>query len=160
MIFNQDNSDLISAISAITPLDTTPTNGSTKGITSGAVYTTLNQTSNGNVTKVIENGTLDIYASYCRKKGNMVVACGRIYGIENNDGTNRAYFQIQEGFRPPVQIVAMGLMRIETSSSPAVPYAPTNMPCQALVTTDGKVQIGFGSGVTVSQVAFSVTYFV
>lgn len=41
MIFNQDNSDLVGAINAITPLDTTPTSGSTKGITSGAVYTAL-----------------------------------------------------------------------------------------------------------------------
>lgn len=39
---NNEISDLNSAISAITPLDTTPTNGSTKGITSDAVFDAVN----------------------------------------------------------------------------------------------------------------------
>jgi len=41
MIFNYDVSDLNTAINGITPLDTVPTNGSTKGITSDAVYDIL-----------------------------------------------------------------------------------------------------------------------
>lgn len=39
---NQDINNLSGAINAITPLDTVPTNGSTKGITSDAVYDAIN----------------------------------------------------------------------------------------------------------------------
>ena len=38
----QADSDLSGALNAITPLDTTPTNGSTKGITSDAVFDAVN----------------------------------------------------------------------------------------------------------------------
>lgn len=70
MIFNYDVSDLHGAISAITPLDTTPTSGSAKGITSGAVYTALNGMAiqsgvSGNVLWVrFPDGTQIVYGAW------------------------------------------------------------------------------------------------
>lgn len=160
MIFNQDNSDLVNAINAITPLDTVPTNGSTKGITSDAVYDALNTTTSGTITKLVSTGILDEYKTHCTKKGNMVVISGCIRDMTNNDGASRNYFQIPEGYRPQNTVTVSGFARLETSQSAAYPYAPINIPIPVDITNTGIVNMGLGGGVTVSQVAFFGSYYV
>lgn len=150
--------ELNGAISAITPLDTVPTNGSAKGITSDAVYDAFNTVSSGTITKLVATGTLD--STTCIKKGNVICVSGRIHNMTDNDGASRNYFQIPYGFRPPQQVRCIGYIRVETATSATetnkVPY---NVPIIFTIQTTGIVNCGYGSGVTVSQVGFSATYF-
>ena len=73
--------------------------------------------------------------------------------MSNNDGASRNYFQIPEGFRPPNQVRVNGYLRLET---------PTEFWYPTLITigNNGIVNVGYGSGVTISQVAFAGSYYV
>ena len=119
-----------------------------------------NKSATGTITKAIQSGTLDIYATTCEKSGNMVVASGRIYDMTGNDGTSKTYFNLPEGFRPPDTINCVGYMRVETSTNTANPTAPMVYPTSFNIRNDGAVITGLGSGYTVSQVSFATTFFI
>ena len=137
-------------IANVTPLDTVPTIASTKGITSNAVAEALNPAFQfGTITKLVATGTLDL--TTCYKKGNVVYVSGRIHSMTSNDGDMRNYFEIPDGFKPTQQTRILGYMHIATPNSIWYPTLLT-------VAQTGIVSVGYGSGVTVDQVAFAGTY--
>lgn len=141
------------SLNAITPFDSTPTSGSTKGVTSGGVYNALNNTTFGTITKLVETGALDQLT--CVKKGNIICVSGRIHSMQNNDGANRNYFQIPEGFRPPQQVRVIGAVQIVSGDV----NSPCVYPVLMTIGQNGIVNTGWGSGVTIGQVFFAATYF-
>lgn len=113
------------------------------------------------ITKLVSSGTLD--SRTCVKKGNVVTVGGRIYGMTNNDGSQRAYFQIPEGFRPTVQDAkCMGAVKVLTSTNTTFPTVPILVPTMVTIAMNGQVLFGGGqfTDCTIDQVLFAGTYVV
>lgn len=118
-------------------------------------------TASSSITKLVSSGTLDNRT--CVKKGNVVTAGGRIYGMTDNDGSQRAYFQIPEGFRPTVQDAkCMGAVKVLSSTNPTFPTTPIFVPTVVSIGTDGQVMFGGGqfANSVIDQVLFAGTYVV
>ena len=142
----QINSALNGAISAITPLDTAPTSGSTKGVTSGGVYTALQNllaTQTGTpVNPIIDASTIEI-----KKSGKIVyVVVGNVVPVSGT-GTWIAYFSVPNGFKPP-----------NTTRFFARDLASGTL-YNGRVQTSGSVELNIPNGTT-ANAFFSVSYII
>lgn len=135
-------------LSGIIPLDTSPIQHSEKGITSDAIYHIIADVSSGTITKTVSEGTLESVS--CVKRGHGVFVSGRIYGMTNNDGSNKQYFQLPEGYRPANTIRPVGYYQKVNSQ--------ITEPALFTITSDGKVSLGVGGSGNVALVAFSASF--
>lgn len=156
---------LYTANAALSP-STDVTAANLTAVSSGGLNSLKSQietvsTASSSITKLVSSGTLDNRT--CFKKGNVVTVGGRIYGMTDNDGSQRAYFQIPEGFRPTVQDAkCMGAVKVLTSTNTTFPTVPIIVPTIVTIGTNGQVLFGGGqfTDCTIDQVIFAGTYVV
>ena len=134
--------ELQNSLNNILPLDTAPTSGSTKGITSEAVYNASATQVGTAINPIVDASTIEI-----RKSGRVISA-----GISNTvnvsgTGTWIAYFTLPEGFRP-VNIVRFIARDLKSGNL-----------YNGRVQTGGVVELNIPAGTTAAAF-FSLSYII